>query len=123
MQLHEQIEAEIMKRWDEYQTALNENASYSDRTFATKEVINYIKRIDWSIPHLENVIELCKKINFYYLNKNSCEAQNIVCMGKSSATKFNNQQKTLLQNLRNNINNHIASRRLAMRPKQKSLFN
>ena len=63
MELHTQIEIEIMKRWDAYQSDLNTHASYSDIAFKTKEVKNYIKRIDWSIEHLDNVIELCKKIN------------------------------------------------------------
>ena len=69
MELHTQIEIEIMKRWDAYQSDLNTHASYSDIAFKTKEVKNYIKRIDWSIEHLDNVIELCKKINFYYINR------------------------------------------------------
>ena len=117
MQLSEQIEIEIMKRWDAYQSDLNTHASYSDIAFKTKEVKNYIKRIDWSIEHLDNVIELCKKINFYYINKNNCDLHI-----KTYGGGYSINQKNLLQNLRSNINIHIAKRRLAMKPKQNSLF-
>ena len=117
MELHTQIEIEIMKRWDAYQSDLNTHASYSDIAFKTKEVKNYIKRIDWSIEHLDNVIELSKKINFYYINKNNCDLHINTYGGGYSIN-----QKNLLQNLRSNINSHIAKRRLAMKPKQNSLF-
>lgn len=117
MELHTQIEIEIMKRWAEYCTALKNNATYSDKSFFTKEVKNYIKRIDWSIEHLDNVIELCKKINFYYINKNNCDLHI-----KTYGGGYSINQKNLLQNLRSNINSHIAKRRLAMSPQQNSLF-
>ena len=117
MQLAEQIEIEIMKRWTEYQACLNSKASYSDTSYRTKEVKNYIKRIDWSIEHLDNVIELCKKINFYYINKNNCDLHI-----KTYGGGYSINQKNLLQNLRSNINSHIAKRRLAMSPQQNSLF-
>ena len=117
MELHAQIEIEVMKRWDAYIVDLNNRASYADKAYRTKEVINYIKKIDWSIAHLDNVIELCVKINFYYMNKNNCDAH-----VKTYGGGYSVNQKNLLQNLRRNINNHIANRRLAMRPKQNNLF-
>ena len=118
MELHTQIEVEIMKRWDAYMVDLKNRASYADKAYRTKEVINYIKRIDWSIAHLDNVIELCKKINFYFTNKNNCDLH-IKTYGGGA---YSVNQKNLLQNLRQNINNHIANRRLAMKPTQKNLF-
>lgn len=117
MELHTQIEIEIMKRWDAYQSDLNTHASYSDIAFKTKEVKNYIKRIDWSIEHLDNVIELCKKINFYYINKNNCDLHI-----KTYGGGYSVNQKSLLQNLRNNINNHIILRKKILNGNQKLLF-
>lgn len=117
MELHTQIEIEIMKRWAEYCTALKNNATYSDKSFFTKEVKNYIKRIDWSIEHLDNVIELCKKINFYYINKNNCDLH-----AKTYGGGYSVNQKSLLQNLRNNINNHIILRKKILNGNQKLLF-